>query len=384
LKLSNDTKSHNESTGSRILDNTADADSVNNTTSVTQAEVVHRAEFGENNRSASVAEQEVSNRRADILKAIVEKAAAKQQEVLQARCKAEQVEQALREALQRFEASKSGGTGVGTSMRSSHRASNSGNEDASSIETVRHLEQELNAVRLAADAAEVRASAAQQLAASAQEQVQSLKAGELELVRRAQREAEVSEQQRWCVLVFYIVLPLHAPHVSARLRGRLSSADELHLEHTGFGPQARMTAEAAAIAALQQLHRIQGSVSGADPLALWCGNGLRNEDNQGTDELSSVISRSLPSEGMQFEERHGRKDTATDEHQVRPSTGSNDAAACFSHSAGCCYCERFRKARRISHVSRMLSVQWRTESVCAFDSTGRNIRSCHRRCGIRA
>ena len=221
LKLSNDTKSHNESTASRIIDKTADANSVNNTTSVAQAEVVRQAEVGEDNRRASVAEQDVSNRRADILKAVVEKAAAKQQEVLQARHKAEQVEQALREALQRFEASKSGGAGVGketvdaiASMRSSDRASNSGSEDASSIETVRHLEQELKAARLAADTAEVRANAAQQLAASAQEQVQSLKAGELELVRRAQREAEVSAQQRLCVCSsFALYFPTRDPCV---------------------------------------------------------------------------------------------------------------------------------------------------------------------------
>ena len=90
-----------------------------------------------------------------------------------------------------------------------------------------------------------------------------------------------------------------------------------------------MTAEAAAIAALQQLQRMQGSVSAPDPLALSCGNGLRNGDKEGTCALSNVVSRSLPSEGMQFEEAFDRKDAATDEDQARPRTGSIDAAVCF-------------------------------------------------------
>ena len=149
-----------------------------------------------------------------MLKQVVEKATAKKEEVQEARRRAEDVEKALREALKEYESSRGG-----LEQRHPYNAA----EAADNLKALHELEEEVRAaserehMALAAqEEAEDRVVRLQQQASQAQQCVASLQASHAELLTRAERETE-----------------------------------------------ARMTAEAAAVAALEQLQHVRESACGS-------------------------------------------------------------------------------------------------------------------------
>ena len=193
-----------------------------------------------------------------MLKQVVEKATAKKEEVQEARRRAEDVEKALREALKEYESSRGA-----LEQRSPCLAA----EAADNLKTIHQLEEEVRAaaerehMALAAqEEAEDRVVRLQQQASQAQQCVASLQASHAELLTRAERETE-----------------------------------------------ARMTAEAAAVAALEQLQHVRESS---------CGSSVYGNAR------SSMPWRSMPPNAVWKDTRLGAMDddSIAQQGHTRPQT----------------------------------------------------------------